>query len=53
MKAYIKFGELLSIYSQDIMMGGWNEGWNDGQPKSNIAPIFLKRGCKKIINYIN
>ena len=41
--AYIEFGEILSICSQDIeqkqiMMG--TEGWNDGQPKPSIDPFF-------------
>ena len=46
--AYIKFGEILSICSNDIEWK-WNyDGRNDGirvgrndrQPKSNIAPLF-------------
>ena len=40
--AYTKFGKILSIYSQDIEKkrncDEPNEEWNDGQPKSSIAP---------------
>ena len=46
--AYIKFGEILSICSQDIELtrnyDGWTNGWNDRQPKSYIAPPFSKWG---------
>ena len=44
MNAYINFGEILSICSQDIERKLNYDGRNDGQPKSNIAPIFLKWG---------
>ena len=40
MNAYIKFGEILSICSQDIEQKRNYDGQNDGQPKSNIAPTF-------------
>ena len=47
----IKFGEILSIRSQD-MEWKWNyDGWNyrrkDGQPKSNIAPLFQSGAIMK------
>ena len=52
--AYTKFGEILSICSEDTCIGqkqnydGWNDRrndeWNDRQPKSNIAPAFSNRG---------
>ena len=45
MNAYVKFGEILSICSQDIeWKQNYDEWWNDGQPKSNIAPPFSKQG---------
>ena len=52
MNAYIKFGENLSICSQDIepkqnydgQNDGITDGRNDGQPKSNMAPVFSKGG---------
>ena len=50
--AYTKFGELLSICSEYIERkqnyDGQNDGWNDRQPKSNIAPTFSKQGYKNI-----
>ena len=59
MNAYIKFGETLSICSQDIerkrnydgrndgIMDGQTDRRNDGQPKSNITTTFSKQHYKK------
>ena len=52
--ALIKFSEILSICSQDIELkqkydrrnGGITDGQNDGQPKSNIAPLFQSGAIK-------
>ena len=51
MNAYIKFGEILPICFHDFE---WKQNYdgmmkwrNDGQPKSNIAPPFSKRGYNK------
>ena len=30
------------------MTDGLTEGWNEGQPKSNIAPIFSKQAIKRV-----
>ena len=57
MNAYINFGEILLICSQDIEQkrnyDRWNDritdGQNDGQPKSNIA--FSKRGYNQLYVY--
>ena len=41
--AFIKFGKILSICSQDIeqnKIDGMADGQNDGRPKSSIAPPF-------------
>ena len=52
--AYTKFGKIPSICSQDIERkrnyDGENNGWNDGQPKSSIVPLFL-RGAILIIAF--
>ena len=47
MNAYIKFGEILSICSQDIEQKRNYDGRNDRQPKSNKAPTFSKRVFKR------
>ena len=45
MKAYIQFGEILSICSQDIEQkqnyDRWMDRWNDGQPKSSKSEFSL------------
>ena len=38
--AYTKFGNILSICSQDIESKLKYDGQNDGQPKSSVAPLF-------------
>ena len=53
MNAYIKFGEILSICSQDKQnltdrMTKFKDGRNDGQPKSNIVSTFSKQGYNNI-----
>ena len=45
MNAYIKFGEILSIFSQDIEQKQNYDRRNDGQPKSNIAPLLFQCGA--------
>ena len=37
---YTKFGEILSICSEDIEQKRKSDGRNDRQPKSSIAPLF-------------
>ena len=37
---YTKFGEILSICSEDIEQKRKPDGQNDGQPKSSIAPLI-------------
>ena len=49
MNAYIKFGEILSICSQDIEQKQKHDGMT-GQPKSNLASNFSKRGNNKYFN---
>ena len=44
MNAYIKFGEIMSICSQDTEKKPNYDQQNDGQPKSNIAPHSFKEG---------
>ena len=44
--AYIYFGEILSICSQDIERKRNYDGQNDGQPKSNITPFFQSEAIK-------
>ena len=51
--AFIKFGEILSICSQDIERGGiMTDGFTDEQneTKSNIAPLF-QRGAINTCKY--
>ena len=53
---YTKFSKIISIFSQDIVRkrkhdGRTDEqmgGRNEGQPKSSIAPLLQKRGCKVV-----
>ena len=35
----------------DGMMYGWNDGQNDGQPKSSIAPLFQSEAIKTEMKY--
>ena len=48
--AYTKFGEIISICSQDIERkwnyAGGTEWQNNRQPKSSIAPIFQSGAIK-------
>ena len=51
--AFIKFGKILSICSQDHEQkknDGMADGRNDGQPKSSIAPPF-ESGAKNRFSY--
>ena len=62
--AYTKFGEIISICSEDIerkpnydgqndgQTDRWNDGRNDRQPKSSLAPLFQSRAIKTLSSYL-
>ena len=65
-KAYTKFGKIISFSSQDIewkqimtdgmmetLNDGWTEGRNNGQPKSSIAPLFQSGVIQSNLGYPN
>ena len=41
-----KFGQILSVYSQDIEYKGNYDRRNDGQPKSSITPLYQSRAIQ-------